>query len=70
METTAISILSRPHDRLADREVGVGTEPLRNSVRQDEDDRGERDDRLISKEAEELKRLRKESAEPEAHQLD
>ena len=36
--------------------MGVGTEPLRKSVRQDEDDRGEWDDRLISKEAEELKR--------------
>jgi hypothetical protein len=30
-------------------------------VRQDEDDRGERDDRLISKDAEELIRLRKEN---------
>jgi hypothetical protein len=27
----------------------IGTEPLRKSVRQDEDDRSERDDRLISK---------------------
>jgi transposase len=70
VKTTAVSILSRPHDRLADRELEVGTEPLRKSVRQDEDDRGERDDRLISKEAEELKRLCKESAGPEAHQLD
>ena len=61
METTAV--LSRPHDRLAARELEIGTEPLRKSVRQDEDDRDERDDRLISKDAEELKRLRKENAE-------
>jgi transposase len=43
----------------AARELEIGTEPFCKSVRQDEDDRGERDDRLISKDAEELKRLRK-----------
>jgi transposase len=33
-------------------------------------DRGERDDRLTSKDAEELKRLRKENAGAQAHQRD
>ena len=41
----------------------IGTEQFRKSVRQDKDDRGGRDDRLISKDAKELKRLRKENAE-------
>jgi transposase len=45
------------------RELGIGTETLRKRVRQDEADRRERDDRLTSKETEELKRLRKENAE-------
>jgi transposase len=45
------------------RELGIGTETFRKWVRQDEADRGERDDRLTSKDAEELKRLRKENAE-------
>ena len=36
---------------------------FRKWVRQDEADRGERDDRLTSKDAEELKRLRRENAE-------
>ena len=45
------------------RELGIGTETFRKWVRQDEADRGERDDRLTSKETEELKRLRKENAE-------
>ena len=45
------------------RELGVGAETFRKWVRQDEADRGERDDRLTSKDAEELKRLRKENAE-------
>src|SRR5215211_1684733 len=45
------------------RELGIGTETFRKWVRQDEADRGERDDRLTSKETEELKRLRRENAE-------
>ena len=45
------------------RELGIGTETFRKWIRQDEADRGERDDRLSSKETEELKRLRKENAE-------
>ena len=38
----------------AARELEIGTEQFRKSVRQDEDDRGARDDRLISEDAEEL----------------
>lgn len=38
-------------------------EALRNWIRQDEADRGERDDRLSTSELEELRRLRKENAE-------
>ena len=38
------------------RELGIGIETFRKWVRQDEADRGERDDRLTSKETEELKR--------------
>ena len=51
--------------RIADvaRELGIGTETFRKWVRQDEADRGERNDRLTSKETEELKRLRKENAD-------
>jgi transposase len=45
------------------RELGIGTETFRKWVRQDEADRSERDDRLTSKETEELKRLRRENAE-------
>jgi transposase len=45
------------------RELGIGTETFRKWVRQDDADRGERDDRLTSKDAEELKRLRQENAE-------
>ena len=45
------------------RELGIGIETLGKWVRQDEADRGERDDRLTSKETEELKRLRRENAE-------
>ena len=45
------------------RELGIGTETFRKWVRQDEADRGERDDRLTSKETEELKRLRRENAD-------
>ena len=41
------------------RELGIGTEMFRKWVRQDDADRGERDDRLTSKDVEELKRLRR-----------
>ena len=38
-------------------------EALRNWIRQDEADRGQRDDRLTSEQLEELRRLRRENAE-------
>jgi transposase len=52
----------RPIAHLA-RELGVHPEALRNWIRQDEANRGERDDRLTSEQLEELRRLRKENAE-------
>ncbi|TQM78212.1 transposase [Saccharothrix saharensis] len=48
--------------RLAEQ-LGVHHEALRNWIRQDEADRGERDDRPTGTESEELRRLRKENAE-------
>jgi transposase len=48
--------------RLAEQ-LGVHPEALRNWIRQDEADRGERDDRPTVTESEELRRLRKENAE-------
>jgi transposase len=48
--------------RLAEQ-LGVHHEALRNWIRQDEADRGERDDRPTTAEAEELRRLRRENAE-------
>ncbi|MFE2758238.1 transposase [Actinosynnema sp. NPDC059335] len=48
--------------RLAEQ-LGVHHEALRNWIRQDEADRGERDDRPTTTESEELRRLRKENAE-------
>ena len=48
--------------RLADQ-LGMHPEALRNWIRQDETDRGERDDRPTSSEVEELRRLRKENTE-------
>ncbi|MER6304405.1 transposase [Kitasatospora sp. NPDC001539] len=45
------------------RDLGVHHEALRNWIRQDEADRGERDDRLTTAEKEELAALRKENAE-------
>ena len=62
----AIDLYRSSEDRtIADvsRELGICTETFLKWVRQDEADRGERDDRLTSKETEELKRLRKENAE-------
>jgi transposase len=41
------------------RELGVHPEALRNWIRQDEADRGQRDDRLTSQQLEELQRLRR-----------
>ncbi|WP_425441817.1 transposase, partial [Saccharopolyspora shandongensis] len=43
--------------------MGVHPEALRNWIRQDEADRGQRDDRPTTSEAEELRRLRNENAE-------
>ena len=48
--------------RLAEQ-LGVHHEALRNWIRQDQADHGERSDRPTSAEAEELRRLRKENAE-------
>ena len=48
--------------RLAEQ-LGVHHEALRNWIRQDEADRGERGDRPTATESEELRRLRKENAE-------
>jgi transposase len=48
--------------RLAEQ-LGVHPEALRNWIRQDEADRGERDDRPITDMAEENRRLKKEIAE-------
>jgi transposase len=45
------------------RELGIHPEAMRTWIRQDEADRGERDDRPITAEVEELRRLRKEVAE-------
>ncbi|MCE6995527.1 transposase [Saccharothrix sp. S26] len=48
--------------RLAEQ-LGVHHEALRNWIRQDEADRGERGDRPTAGESEELRQLRKENAE-------
>ena len=52
----------RPIAHVAE-DLGIHREALRLWVRQDEADRGERGDRLISDEHEELKRLRAENSE-------
>jgi transposase len=54
---------SRPVIRRLAEQLGVHHEALRNWIRQDEADRGERDDRPTTAEAEELRRLRRENAE-------
>jgi hypothetical protein len=41
-----VSVLRRPHDCRGARDLGIGTETFRKWIRQDEADRGERDDRL------------------------
>ncbi|MEU4303783.1 transposase [Kitasatospora aureofaciens] len=53
----------KPVIRQMARDLGVHHEALRNWIRQDEADRGERDDRLTTAEKEELAALRKENAE-------
>ena len=45
------------------RQLGVHPEALRNWIRQDEANRGERSDRPTTQESAELRRLRKENAE-------
>ena len=52
----------RPIAHLA-RELGVHPEALRSWIRQDEANRGQRDDRVTTEQLEELRRLRKENAE-------
>ena len=64
VETTAVSGPQRAaRSPVRPGELEIGGEQFRKSVRQDKDDRGGRDDRLISKDAKELKRLRKENSE-------
>ena len=53
----------RPVIRRLAEQLGVHHEALRNWIRQDEANRGERDDRPTTAEVEELRRLRKENAE-------
>ncbi|MFJ7280224.1 transposase [Kitasatospora sp. NPDC098663] len=53
----------KPVIRQMARDLGVHHEALRNWIRQDEADRGERDDRLTTAEKEELAVLRKENTE-------
>ncbi|MFD0400959.1 transposase [Kitasatospora sp. NPDC127121] len=53
----------KPMIRQMARDLGVHHEALRNWIRQDEADRGERDDRLTTMEKEELAVLRKENTE-------
>jgi transposase len=53
----------RPVIRRLAEQLGVHHEALRNWIRQDEANRGERTDRPTTPETEELRRLRKENAE-------
>jgi transposase len=53
----------RPVIRRLAEQLGVHHEALRNWIRQDEANRGERTDRPTTAETEELRRLRKENAE-------
>jgi transposase len=52
-----------PADRPCRPRAGYPPEAMRTWIRQDEADRGERDDRLTSEQLEELRRLRRENAE-------
>ncbi|MFJ9950180.1 transposase [Kitasatospora sp. NPDC091207] len=54
----------KPVIRQMARDLGVRHEAVRNWIRQDKADRGERDDRLTTIEKEGLAALRKENAEP------
>ena len=53
----------KPTFRRLGEQLGVHPEALRNWIRQDEADRGERDDRPSTSELEEIRLLRKENAE-------
>ncbi|WP_422733615.1 transposase [Micromonospora sp. WMMD558] len=53
----------KPVIRQLARQLGVHHEALRNWIRQDEADRGQRDDRPTTRELGELRRLRRENAE-------
>lgn len=53
----------KPTFRRLGEQLGVHPEALRNWIRQNEADRGERDDRPTTSELEEVRRLRKENAE-------
>ena len=55
--------IPKPTFRRLGEQLGVHPEALRNWIRQDEADHGERDDRLSTVELEEIARLRKEVAE-------
>jgi transposase len=57
------STTPRPPIAHVARELGIHPEAMRTWIRQDEADRGERDDRPTTAEQEELRRLRKENLE-------
>jgi transposase-like protein len=62
----AVRLYRETHPRLIRRladQLCVHQEALRNCIRQDEANRGERTDRPTTAETEELRRLRKENAE-------
>jgi transposase len=59
-----VKVSGRPVRQVAE-ELGVSTESLRIWIRQDQLDRGERDDGLTSDQVEELRRLRRQVRELE-----